>query len=56
MARTAGLASVNVKITGEVRRGYRRTDLVKLRTSRDEAAQTVPAETDPASGTEEREN
>lgn len=47
MARTAGLASVNVKITGEVRRGYRRTDLVKLRTDRDEAAQ---AEAGPATG------
>lgn len=55
MARTAGLASVNVKITGEVRRGYRRTDLTKLRTARDEATQTdqaKQAETDTATGTE----
>ncbi|MET8519760.1 hypothetical protein [Nocardioides sp. NPDC004968] len=35
MARTAGLASVNVKITGEVRKGYRRADLNTLRAERD---------------------
>lgn len=37
MARTAGLASVDVKISGTVRKGYRRADLNKLRAARDEA-------------------
>jgi S-DNA-T family DNA segregation ATPase FtsK/SpoIIIE len=45
MARTAGLASVDVKISGTVRKGYRRADLNKLRAEHDEA-QTKPQEGD----------
>lgn len=35
MARTAGLSSVDVKIAGTVRKGYRRADLNKLRAERE---------------------
>lgn len=37
MARTAGLVSVNVKVAGAVRKGYRRADLNKLRADLDQA-------------------
>lgn len=40
MARTAGLSSVDVKIAGTNRKGYRRADLNKLRAERDAEAQT----------------
>ncbi|MEU4455573.1 hypothetical protein AB0F44_29880 [Nocardioides sp. NPDC023903] len=39
MARTAGLSSVDVKISGTVRKGYRRADLNKLRAERDAESQ-----------------
>ena len=40
LARTAGLSSVDVKIAGKNRKGYRRADLNKLRADHDQKTQT----------------